>query len=545
MRRRVVLLALFVGLAALHTWPLASDPAHLSRLDNDDGGLNTWVVSWVAHALVSQPLQLFDAPIFYPEPLTLAYSEHMLVPSVMGAPLLWLQASPVLVYNLLVLAGFALSGWAMCLLVTTWTGSGAGGVVAGMLYAFNAHLLTRFVHLQALHVEFLPLALYAIDRVLGVAGSVGSSGNAMVRRDTTRFGFWLLAGFVLQALCSNYTLVFLAAALVVAVLVRAGDWMGTGRWHRIGILMAAGAASAFILAPFLWPYYVVSRDQGLVRSLDEVRLYSAGVLDYLTTGGRLHYDAWSHRVFEGRTALFPGFVGLALAMTGLGGRAVMTDPRRRMMAAIGLMGVALSFGPAMPGYALLHASVPLFSGIRGAARWGFLALTAVAVLAGFGVAALQNRLARATYRPAVTFLIAGLVTVEALRAPMGFVPFEGIPAIYDRLNDEGPVVLAEFPLYYGERVSENARYMVADTRGFWPLVNGYSGFESASFRERAARWQAFPADDAVQALRMTGVTHVMVHVRDVRQDVVRRAQESPSLALVADDGERRLYRMTR
>ena len=76
-------------MAVLHSWPLASDPAHLARLDNHDAELNTWIVAWVAHILPRDPLSLFEAPILYPEHHSLAFSEHMFVPSVMGAPLLW------------------------------------------------------------------------------------------------------------------------------------------------------------------------------------------------------------------------------------------------------------------------------------------------------------------------------------------------------------------------------------------------------------------------------------------------------------------------
>ena len=105
-----LLLALFVGLATLHTWPLARDPAKLTRLDNDDTAFNTWVVAWVAHQLARDPLHLFTAPIFYPAPDALAFSEHMVVPALIGAPLQWAGVSPVLVYNLLVWTGFAHRG---------------------------------------------------------------------------------------------------------------------------------------------------------------------------------------------------------------------------------------------------------------------------------------------------------------------------------------------------------------------------------------------------------------------------------------------------
>jgi hypothetical protein len=492
----------------------------------------------VAHALATDPLALFEAPIFFPEHWTLAYSEHLLVPSVLGAPFLWAGASPVLVYNLLVLAGLALSGWTMSLVVRNWTESTAAGVIAGLLFAFNAHLLVRLPHLQALHVEFLPVALWAIDRVFRLNAPRGS-------RDALAAGAILTIAFVCQALSSYYALVMLAAALVVLAVVRASEWLGPGRWHRLWTLVGAGVASTVLLLPFLWPYYTVSRNIGLVRTIDEVRTYSAGLLDYAATAGRLHYELWSHRIAEGRTPLFPGVTAAALALWTLTRSDLRRDVRVRMVAAMGLAGFVLSFGPYLPGYAWLHANIPLLQGVRAAARWGFLLLTATAILAGYAVAALQVRLGRSPYRLAAILGIAGLVTLEALRAPMGFVPFRGVPPIYERLAAEPGVVLVEFPMFSGSLVSENARYLVANTVSHRPLVNGYSGFEPPAYVARVTRWQPFPAPSVVHDMRALGVTHVMLHLGDLDSAVAAAAAGSGDLSLLADDGERRLYTIAR
>lgn len=157
---------LFAALSIVHTWPLASAPARLSRNDNADTILNEWAVAWVAHQAHRDPIHLFDANIFYPERRTLAFSEPLIVPAAMGAPALWLGASPVLVYNLLLLAGFTLTGWSGWLLVRRWTGDDAAGVLGGTLLAFNAHTMGRLPHLQAIHAEFLPLSLLALDALL-------------------------------------------------------------------------------------------------------------------------------------------------------------------------------------------------------------------------------------------------------------------------------------------------------------------------------------------------------------------------------------------
>ena len=162
----VASLGLFLGLAILHTWPLATAPGTLSRNDNGDAVLHEWIIAWVAHQLVAHPLHLFDANIFFPERQTLAYSDHLFVQSLLGAPLLWAGASPVLVHNLVLIAGFALTGWTTSLVLKKWTNSWPAAIVSGSLVAFNAFSLTRLPQLQDLHLEFFPLALYALDRLL-------------------------------------------------------------------------------------------------------------------------------------------------------------------------------------------------------------------------------------------------------------------------------------------------------------------------------------------------------------------------------------------
>lgn len=533
MTRALWLLVLFAALAKLHTWPLVSNLGGLSRLDNADTALNAWILTWVSHAVVTDPFSLFDAPIFHPERHTLAYSEHLFVPSLMAAPLHWIGVSPVVVYNVMAIAGYALSAWAMAIVVARWTGSTAGGVVAGMAYGFNAHLLTRFPHLQALHVEFLPLALLAFDRLLARGRATDAA---------------LLAGaFVLQSLCSNYTMVFLAAALATAAVVRTREWTGADRRGTLIGLCAAAIASALALAPFLWPYYLVARDQGLQRPIEEVALYSAGWRDYLTTGGRLHYAWWSHRFFEGRVALFPGITAVALALAALARPALWRDPRVRAAAAFGVLGFLLSFGPALPGYAWLHASVPLLQGIRAAARWGFLTLTAIAILAGYGMAAIESRWNASTPRIAAGIAVALLVTIEALRAPMGFTPFNGIPGIYARLAAESPAAVADFPIFHTNRVARNSAAMIGNTRYLRPMVNGYSGFEPEAFIQRARRLRAFPAPPAIAELRQIGVSHVVVRVNEFVETEgagrLREVEGSADLALVADVDGLRLYRL--
>src|SRR5262245_44449195 len=116
-------LALFFLLAVVHTWPLAADPAGLSRNDTADTVHHEWILAWDVHQLTRDPLHLFDTNTFHPERRTLAYSDHLIVQAVMAAPFLLAGASPVLAYNVALIIGMALTGWSASLVVGSWTGS--------------------------------------------------------------------------------------------------------------------------------------------------------------------------------------------------------------------------------------------------------------------------------------------------------------------------------------------------------------------------------------------------------------------------------------
>jgi hypothetical protein len=492
-------LALFTLLAVFHTWPLASAPASLSRHDIADAMLNEWAVAWVAHQLPRDPLHLFDANIFYPERNTLAFSEHLFTQALMGAPLLWAGAPTLLVHNLLILAGFALTGWTMCLVMRQWTGDWWAGIVAGMLLAFNAHTLTRIAHLQAVHVEFLPLALFAFDRLL--------------RIPRMRTALWLAAMFVLQSLTSNYLLVFMTFAMLAAAAARPFEWLGRNRRRVFVLLCGAAVVAVAMLVPFLLPYQQAQRNQGLTRSLTEVGTYAASWRDYLYTGGRLHYELWSAPFFRGSgAALFPGVAALLLTAVAIGSGAAWRRRDARLWLAVALSGLVLSFGTLVPGYTILYQVMPLLQGIRATVRFGFLVLAGIAALAGFGLAGLRLRFAdRPRLRMAISIAAVTLVTIEAARIPVGYWPAHQTPAAYRILAEKPVNVVVELPLYAPTAFFRNGDYMLHSTVHWRPILNGYSGFMPASYALHHEALREFPDASALAYLRRLGVTHVAVH----------------------------------
>jgi hypothetical protein len=523
-------LALFTALTIVHLWPMAAAPGVWSRNDSPDFVLHEWIMAWVAHQIVTDPLHLFDANIFYPDRYTLAYSDHLILQSLMGAPVAWSGGSPVLVHNLVLMAGFALTGWTTALVVSFWTGSRTAGVLSGSLLAFNSFTLTRLAQMQDLHLEFFAPALFALDRFIVTAQA----------KDALKLAGW----FVLQALTGTYVMLFTAISLVVATLARASECVGK-RFVPITskALLAAGAASV-VLTPVLIPYVIANREVGLSRSLQETAEYAAKWTDYLVAPSRLHFSWWSSRFWEG-DALFPGVVALLLTIVALAGRTAFTDRRARMVLVIGLTALTLSFGPSLPFYDALYWMFPPLKMIRGVVRFGQIVLAAVAILAGFGLAWITTRFrGRAAAVVAVVVVIAA--NGEALRAPFGYTRYEGIPELYDALRTTGDdTVVVSMPFYPTASFHNNAAFMLGSTRFWKPIVNGYSGFKPPSLYANVGELQGFPDDRSMVRLAQLGVTHVVVDTRHMQEAAVNRVAEYPQLRLLLTDGALKLYSLSK
>ncbi len=121
-----------LGLAAFAAVLLYPQLRHMDSVpDLGDPLLSIWRFSWVLHKLHGDPRPLFSPNIFYPHPLTLTYSDSMLLPAITTAPFVLAGLHPVVSYNIVMVLSFIASGIAMYVLVERLTGSRAGGVRLG------------------------------------------------------------------------------------------------------------------------------------------------------------------------------------------------------------------------------------------------------------------------------------------------------------------------------------------------------------------------------------------------------------------------------
>ncbi|HET7746778.1 MAG TPA: hypothetical protein VFM29_05730 [Vicinamibacteria bacterium] len=300
--------AFYCAATVLMTWPLAARLGRDLPADLVDPLFNTWVLGWNYHAAGLSPggpadVSYWDGNIFHPAKGSLARSEHLLPQALLGLPLFALTRDLPLTYGLLFMATFALSGTFLFLLVRDETGDAGAAVGAGLLFAFALARWNHLSHLQALSVQWMPLALLAVRRVADPAP------RARARTALAVAGLALVVAA--QLLSSGYYLLYFPLPLILFAVVEAARAGRRPAWLRLGAAAALGAA---IVVPLALPYLGT---HGAARDLASVVEYSADVLAWLTAPSASHLWGGMEAFVRGNVRLFPGLVTPALVLSAL------------------------------------------------------------------------------------------------------------------------------------------------------------------------------------------------------------------------------------
>ena len=574
----------FVLASVILTFPLV---VHLGNAVRDPGDplLDTWILAWDVHALTTNPLGLYQANIFFPFLDLLTYSEVLLGEAIFAAPVILLTGNPILAHNLLVLASFAVSGLGAYCLAYHLTGHRTGGILAGVIFGFCTYHFDHLSHLNLLMIQWLPLALLFLHRGF-------ENGR---RRDFVVFALF----FVLQAWSSFYYAFF--AALAVGVFLTY-EFLTSNRGRRPEMLRNFGLAvliSGVLIVPFGIPYFESQQTFGFQRNLAEVQDLSASFQDYFAAPPESVLYGSLTRPFTSQTKwplehfLFPGLVGPVIALAGLlslrrrskaanQSRMGVVDatrlsgrlaPRVRLVdleiagtreqyryVVLALFGFVLSLGPFLQvfghlthvplPYLLFYRFFPGFTAMRAPVRFDIIVMLGVAILAGFGLARLDDYLQSfALPRPCrlgALALLPLLAAGEFAVGPVALTPVatgEMVPPVYRWLATTDPTApVAEMPA--SPEGSFFAEYYSA--YHWHPLVNGQSGFTPPGYPDLAAQVNAFPAKGAVDDLRAVGVRYLVVHRKQVGADLangIRARATQDGVHLINAFGDDDLYQL--
>ncbi len=534
-------LAIFLALTLGLTHPLVLHLAHAVE-DKQDALLNTWIIAWVGHALVTDPLNLFNANIFYPYPNTLAFSETLLPQGLFALPFNLTFDNTILGYNLVLLASFFLAAYAMYLFVFDLTRVRGAAVVAATIFAFNPYNLGNLAQVQLLSFGWMPLALLYLRKLL-TEDEGRRTKDDFLSRFAIRNSFLFALFFALQALSSFYY-AFLAG---FAVALYAIWFFITHHASRITFyvsrstrLAIASMLGALLIVPFFIPYLQVQREMGFERKVSESEEFSASLQLYAQVSPQnvVYGNLLAPRppIVRGGYPLdnlFPGIIALALALVGL----LATRDRDKWFYFLLLtfafllsLGPRLYLSPTLPTditlpYRWLYDAFPLMRALRAPVRFDALVMFALAVLAGLGTA----RLATANRRPLTTtrrflptaycVLLTGLIALEYFAFPAANITpvpvWNEIPEYVRWLRAQPRGVILELPMIASEgettppQLDLTSQYL--STYHWHTTPDGYSGFNPPRRGEIAYEMQAFPNERALALIHALDVRFVVYH----------------------------------
>jgi hypothetical protein len=531
---------------------------------NADVNLNMWILAWDWHALTTHPLGLFNGNVFYPAPLALAGSEHMLGHLPIFAPLYALSGNPVFASQMDLLSGFVLSAAGLYALLRHWHAPGLAALFAGFVYGFCPIRVMDTTHIQHSAGQYLPIALLFLDRTL-VKGTWRAAGA-------------LALCLLLQMLCSYY----LAYMTVTAVSGYALGvlWATRGRLHPRGVLLAvaaailAGAAVGLLSLP-----YLRLKQVGVLPGYE-----STGFLRFLSSGVWKNFlyppvalQAWGARLDHGAST-YVGFVPLFLALVGVCvPQRNCAGPRRwARSAALGAAAACyvMALGPELTvgnwvlplPYKIGMRVIPGFSSMRAPTRFGLMLMCGFAALSGLGLARLIALVPQGRWGTVLATAIV-IVLGTATAAEYGLLQSHPsvrqvavgakLPGVYRALQQEQPGPVLEIPAGWNDDrlvarstmlpldvdgTLNESEYMFYSTFHWHPLLNGYSGYWPPTYFPVLALARVLPDPRATQVLvRMTGVRYFVVHLARLSPAQRERWEAAPGLRRVGTYGSDVLF----
>lgn len=386
----MLIVGALLGLVVWFTWPVLAGFGRLQvgSLFPYDQYLSVYLLEWGHHVLWSDPGQIFDAPICYPEPLALASTEHLIGFAPLYAVARLGHDEPLIAYHAVLITVFLLNGLAMAALVRSWTKDDLAAIAAGACFAFAPCLFTFGAWIHVVSLFCLPLLLLGLDETMwgrGRRGPVILAFAVFVQVSLTVYG---------NAYGSIMGASFLLAQLAVS--------RGSVPWRRLWWVAGAVSINLPLLILIAHPYVIASplAGGGYEGLGTRIVQQSAGMIpfDPLASGAALWSrlghatGVWRASTFildAGRVTLLLAVVGVVITM-----RTESTALRRRVagLVAVIVTGILLALGPGfiqtplggLPLPLVLLDELPVFGGLRFAERFIVLAAIGLAACAGIG-----------------------------------------------------------------------------------------------------------------------------------------------------------------
>jgi hypothetical protein len=395
---RIFLLALaYLAMTLALSWPLLLHFRSFVIAGLEDGAMSVWNVWWMKYSIFHlEQSPLHTSSLFWPDGSSLSFHSLPKMLGLMSVPLQYLAGLTV-AYNVIFLLTFVVTGLTTYWLALHLIGRRLPAFMAGAFFALCPFRWDQESHLQLLCTMLMPVFILLVMR-----GRESLTGGG--RRPWIYFS---LAGLALAgtAYDTEYYTIFLLlfAALFFVFYVPLGrDRRSFYIWFKLMLgLLLAGAVLLVTFAPILLAAARELGENGDYVSFpaNQTVFYSADLISFFVPHAHSLYlgssfDFVSRNVVV-TDATFLGWLPVALALAGIWRFRRVREFWLWVTGA--LFFAALALGPFVTvngvvrnlhGPYWLITKLPVLSSARVPARFGVMTALAVAILAGYGCAAL-------------------------------------------------------------------------------------------------------------------------------------------------------------
>lgn len=453
------------------TWPLVTALGDFLPGSSTDSYMHFWNGWWVNKALQMGSSPYYSTLIFFPEGASL-----------IAHNLAWLSIVPwivvqrffagIVAYNLVFLLNLLLCAVSALALVYVLTENKPAAFVAGLVYLTWPFRFSQLDHPNLISTYWLPITLIFLILWL--------------RRRRLRHA--ILAGIALALVGYTRWQMLIPAGIVIAVYLLATipTWVRSRRvWA--GLLLTAGVAAILLAPPVTllaseWQDTITSTDDLLFEG--EEAVMQTDLLAYVTPGDehplwgdffKPRYDAYYADRSEGRR--YPAYIGvLVLALTAAG--LWKKRPASYPWLFVALALISLAMGAVLRVAGQLYPQIPtlyqilepltIVRLIRVPDRFNITLALPMAVLAGYGVAAVLARLRGPRTHTFITGLISALIFVEYLAIPIPRLATTVSPYYAQMAGETSDSAVLNVPI----DLLRAKEYMFAQTTHGKPIVQG-------------------------------------------------------------------------
>lgn len=519
-------------LTIITTWPLILKLATFYP-DLGDYSLVGWMLWYNFYALktgrIFSQTDYFNSTQFYPFPNSLAFSEHMFIPSLLFTPFYALTNNLALSVNIFVFLSFLLSFIAAYFFIKYFLKDELASIIGATVYAFNPITLVQFHghHLHLLSRFFLPLVFLC--------------GFIFFKKPNLKSAFLFSLVFTINALTSihffAYSIIGLFIFALPFVIINFKN-----------ILKYTWVILIFIplLLHFNYPYYKFSSMENIQRQIGDNVYFSARLLDWVSTvPNNFLYGPLVQKLNLLRTpkdsegninitehSIFLNIIPPLLFIIGI---VYLFKLRKKIpdknyviayaaFFALTILSALFTFGPYYLGvnnnssdiklpYKLLYDYVPIFKGLRVPTRIQFLFYVPFSLFVGFGAYYIFK------YLKGLRLILFTFILFLIILENFIVYPFDETSKVLPQISQNAGLKnilkgkktihlpISTFHQFY------ETKYLAWSTQTEEFIYNGYSGYTPPDWGSNNEEFNKLEPE-ALKKMKALGLELVVIHKSD-------------------------------